>query len=61
MIIRQRSGAGAHDFCCDGLGRGLHRVHPADEGLEALVGEWRLATVELYDPDRAREKSEKRK
>lgn len=51
VIIRKRSAAGAHDFCCNGLGRSLHCLHPADEGLEALVGEWRLAPIELYDPE----------
>lgn len=61
MIIRKRSGAGAHDFCCDGLGGSLHRLHPADEGLEALVGEWRLATIELDDPDRVKKEGENRR
>lgn len=58
MVIRDRSGARPHDFCCDGLCRDLHRLHPADEGLVALVRERRLASIQLNDPERQQSTSE---
>lgn len=50
VVFRQGRSAFAHDVGCDGLCRHLHRIHVTDEGLEPLVGEGRLAPVQLYDP-----------
>lgn len=45
MVIRQRRCAFSHDFCSDGLGWHLHRLHTTDEGLKPLVGERRLTPI----------------
>lgn len=52
MVIGDWRGTRPHDLRCDGFCRGLHRLHPADEGLEALVREWGLTSVQLYNPKR---------
>ena len=50
MVIIDGCDAVFNDFRCDRLRRQLHSIHSVDQSLEALVCQWRLTTIEFYNP-----------
>lgn len=50
VVFGKWRSAFTHGLCCNGFYRPLNWIHATDEGLETLVGEGRLTSIQLYDP-----------
>lgn len=50
VVLRDGGHTAAHERVRQRLHRHLRRIESTDQGLETLVGERRLRTIQLYNP-----------